>query len=138
MTLNRTTLIGHLGHDPELTVSRNGVPMTSLRVAVQRTSRQSDGTYAKEPDWFSLVVFDRLAERCAQFLRKGSQIYAEGRLHNRHWQDKQGQAHVTTEIIAENIEFLGKGKLGPPGEADPAVNDVGNQTTEQNPTEEIV
>src|SRR5690242_3192776 len=110
MSLNRTTLIGHLGHDPELRVTRSGLPTTTLRVAVNRLSRQSDGTYAKERDWFNLVVYDRLAERCAQFLRKGSQIYAEGRLQNRHWQDNQGQARVTTELIAENIEFLGKAR----------------------------
>ena len=135
MTLNRTTLIGHLGQDPELTISRNGVPMTTLRIAVQRTSRQEDGTYAKEPDWFSLVVFDRLAERCVQFLRKGSQIYAEGRLHNRHWQDNQGQARVTTEIIAENIEFLGKGKREARSETEPAPDEVIEETDEPDPAE---
>ena len=130
MSLNRATLIGHLGQDPQLNLTRTGLPTTTLRVAVNRMTRQPDGSYANQSDWFTLVVYDRLAERCVQFLRKGSQIYAEGRLHNRQWQDSQGQSRVTTEIVADNIEFLGKGKPEPQGEALPQPAEVGVETTE--------
>jgi single-strand DNA-binding protein len=108
MSLNRITLIGHLGHNPELIVSRNGLPLTTLRVAVNQPGRAEDGTATQTTDWFEVVVFDHLAERCAQFLAKGSQIYAEGRLKHRNYTDRAGQVRTTTEIIAERIEFLGK------------------------------
>lgn len=106
-SLNRVLIIGNLGSDPEMRFMPNGNPVCSIRVATNRYFTTPEGDKKEEVEWFTIVTFSKLAENCNQYLQKGSRIYAEGRLHTRHW-EKDGQDHYRTEVIANQVIFLDK------------------------------
>jgi len=105
-------IIGHLGADPELRYTANGSAVCTFRVATSRTWNTNDGERREETEWFSVVTWNRLAENCAQYLTKGRQVYVEGRMQTRSWDDQQGQKRYRTELIAEEVKFLGGGGGG--------------------------
>jgi len=105
-------IIGHLGADPEMRYTANGSAVCTFRVATSRTWNTSDGERREETEWFSVVTWNRLAEICAQYLTKGRQVYIEGRMQTRSWDDQQGQKRYRTELIAEEVKFLGSGGHG--------------------------
>ena len=105
--LNKVILIGNLGKDPELRNTSSGRSVTSFSVATNRTWKSADGEYKSETDWFSIVAWGILAERCKKKLLKGQQVYIEGRLQTRQWEDKQGIKHKTTEVVASDMIVLG-------------------------------
>ncbi len=109
MTVNKAILIGNLGQDPELRTTANGTAITKLRIATNERRRDRDGNWSDHTEWHRVVVFGRQAENVAQYLSKGRQIYVEGRIQTQKWQDRNGQDRWTTEIIADNIRFLGGG-----------------------------
>ncbi len=105
-SLNRVTIIGNLGSDPEMRFTPNGNPVTSLRVATSRVYTTAEGERKQETEWFTVVAWNKLAETCNQFLTKGRLVYAEGRLRTRTWESQDGQKHYRTEIIASRVTFL--------------------------------
>lgn len=110
--LNKCMVIGHLGRDPEMRYTANGSAVTTFSVATSRRYT-SNGEQREETEWFNVVTWNRLAETCAQYLTKGRLVYVEGRLQTRSWDDQQtGQKRYRTELIAEEVKFLGGGRDG--------------------------
>ena len=104
--LNKVMLIGHLGADPDVRYMPNGKPVANLRIATSEKWTK-DGEKQERTEWHSVVMFDRLGEIAGEYLRKGSQVYIEGKLQTRKWQDKDGKDRYTTEIIAQSMKMLG-------------------------------
>ena len=105
--LNKVMIIGHLGKDPEMRYTPSGRPVTNFSVAVSRSWNTSDGERRKETEWFNVVAWGSLAEICNQYLVKGRQVYVEGRLQSRNWEDSEGKRHTTVEINANEMIMLG-------------------------------
>ena len=106
--VNKVILIGHLGQDPQQRAMPSGKAVVNLRVATTEQWRDKQTGENKEAtEWHNVVMFDRLAEIAAEYLRKGSQIYVEGKIRTRKWQDKEGNDRYTTEIIANEMSMLG-------------------------------
>jgi single-strand DNA-binding protein len=105
--LNKVMLIGRLGRDPEMRYTPSGRPVTTFSLATSRTWNTSEGERRTETEWFNIVAWGSLAEICKQFLNKGQQVYVEGRLQTRHWEDGEGVKHSVTEIVANEMIMLG-------------------------------
>jgi len=114
--LNKMMIIGHLGRDPEMRYTPSGRPVTTFSVATTRSWHSSDGERHEETEWFNVVAWGNLAEICNQHLRKGQQIYVEGRLQTRRWEDSEGNKHFTTELVAQEMIMLGERKDAGPSE----------------------
>lgn len=107
-SLNKVTLIGNLGADPETRYAPSGDAICNLRIATTDVWKdKTSGERREATEWHRVVFFGRVAEVAAQYLRKGSQIYVEGRLQTRKWQDKDGQDRYTTEIRGDEMKMLG-------------------------------
>jgi len=106
--VNKVILLGNLGADPEKRETPSGLTITTLNLATseQWTDKQS-GEKRENTEWHRVVLFGRLGEIAAQYLNKGSQVYIEGRIQTRKWQDKEGQDKYTTEIVASDMQLLG-------------------------------
>jgi single-strand DNA-binding protein len=104
--LNKVMLIGRLGQEPEMRYTPSGRPLTKFQVAVNRSWKSSDGEKKSETEWFNIVAWGKLAEICNQYLSKGQQVYIEGRLHTRQWQDDGGNNHSSVEVIAQEMVML--------------------------------
>ena len=104
--LNKVMLIGRLGQEPEMRYTPSGRPLTKLQVAVNRSWKSSDGEKKTETEWFNIIAWGKLAEICNQYLSKGQQVYIEGRLHTRQWQDDEGNNHSSVEVIAQEMLML--------------------------------
>lgn len=104
--LNKVLIIGSLGADPEMRYTPGGKPVTSYSVAVNRGWRTSEGERKEATEWFNVVAWGNLAEICNQYLRKGSQVYVEGRLQTRSWEDSSGTRHYRTELVANEMIIL--------------------------------
>ena len=105
--LNKVMIIGRLGRDPEMRFTPGGRPVTSFSVATTRTWLGTDGERREETEWFNVVAWAQLAEICKQYLVKGSQVYVEGRLQTRSWEDPEGKKHYRTELVANEMILLG-------------------------------
>jgi single-strand DNA-binding protein len=107
-SVNKVILVGNLGRDPETKYMPDGAAITNVSIATsyQRTDKAS-GQKIEETEWHRVVFFSRLAEIAGEYLKKGSQVYIEGRLRTRKWQDKEGQDRYTTEIVADTMQMLG-------------------------------
>jgi len=107
-SLNKVMIIGNVGKEPEMRFLENGKPVTTFSVATNRVYSSADGERKEETEWFNVVVWNKLAEQCNQFLGKGRLVYVEGRLRTRSWDGQDGQKHYRTELIAEQVTFLDK------------------------------
>jgi single-strand DNA-binding protein len=118
--LNKVMIIGPLGRDPEMRYTPSGRPVTTFSVATSRNWNTSDGEKRTETEWFNVVAWSSLAEICNQYLVKGQQVYIEGRLQSRNWEDESGKRHSSVEIVANEMIMLGDRKSGndTPNEAD--------------------
>ena len=105
--LNKVMLIGNLGRDPEMRYTANGSAIATFSIAINRTYTDREGQRQESTEWVRIVCFDRRAEVAGQYLQKGSQIFVEGRLQTRSWEDQQGQTRYMTEVVANSFEFLG-------------------------------
>ena len=105
--LNKVMIIGNLGRDPEMRYTPSGQPVTTFSIATSRSWNTSDGERRSETEWFNVVAWGNLAEICNQFLVKGKQVYVEGRLQTRQWEDGEGSKHTATEIVANEMIMLG-------------------------------
>ena len=110
--INKVILIGHLGADPETRAMPSGMTVANMRLATTESWKdKQSGEQQERTEWHNVALFGRLGEIAAEYLRKGSQVFVEGKLRTRKWQDKQGNDRFTTEIIADNMQMLG-GRAG--------------------------
>lgn len=106
--INKVILVGNLGQDPETRAMPSGKAVTNIRVATSESWRDKNtGEQKEQTEWHTVVFFDRLAEIAAEYLRKGSQVYIEGKLRTRKWQDKSGNDRYSTEVVANEMQMLG-------------------------------
>ena len=103
----KVTLIGNLGKDPEVKFTGGGTAVANLRVACTDRAKNKEGVWEDRTEWVSVVSFGKQAEAVGQHLSKGSQIYVEGRLQTREWNDKDGNKRYSTEVVANDLLFLG-------------------------------
>lgn len=106
--INKVILVGNLGQDPETRYMPNGSAVTNLSIATSESWKDKQtGEQKDRTEWHRVAMFNRLAEIAAEYLRKGSQVYIEGKLRTRKWQGQDGQDRYTTEIIADEMQMLG-------------------------------
>ena len=113
-SLNKVTLIGNLGKDPELSYTASGIAVAKFSIATGERWKDQDGNVQEKTEWHNIVAWRKLAEICGQYLKKGSKVYLEGKLQTRSWDDKNtGVKRYTTEIVADDLIMLdGKGTGG--------------------------
>ena len=105
-SLNKALLIGRLGQDPDVRYTQNNTAVATLNLATSERYKDSNGDWQERTEWHRVVCWGRLAEVCQQYLKKGAQIYIEGSIQTRNWQDKDGQTKYTTEIKASVLQML--------------------------------
>ncbi|MBX3715492.1 MAG: single-stranded DNA-binding protein [Burkholderiales bacterium] len=106
-SVNKVILIGNLGRDPETRYMPDGGAVANVSIATTDTWKDKNGEKQEKTEWHRVAFFGKLAEIAGEYLKKGSQVYVEGRLQTRKWQDKDGQDKYTTEIIADRMQMLG-------------------------------
>jgi single-strand DNA-binding protein len=130
-SVNKVILVGNLGQDPEVKYTPSGGAVTNVSIATTDTwTDKSTNQKQERTEWHRVVFFNRLAEIVGEYLRKGSQVYIEGRLQTRKWQDQSGQDRYSTEIVAERMQMLGSRNAG--GDSAGYSNAPQNQTSNPN------
>lgn len=111
--VNKAIIVGNLGADPELRYTSSGQPVCDMRVATKETWKGRDGEKKERTEWHRVVIWGKQGENVSKYLSKGRQVYVEGRIQTRSWEDREGQKRYTTEIVANNVVFLqGGGRRG--------------------------
>jgi single-strand DNA-binding protein len=105
--INKVILIGNLGNDPEMRHTPNGAGVCEFRLATNEAWTDKQGQRQERTEWHRVVVWGKKAEVCSKYLSKGRQVYVEGRLRTRSWEDKEGNKRYTTEVVANDVQFLG-------------------------------
>jgi single-strand DNA-binding protein len=137
-SVNKVILVGNLGADPEKRYMPSGDAITNIRIATtDRWKDKASGEMKEATEWHRIAFFGRLAEVAGQYLKKGSQVYVEGRIRTRKWQDKEGQDRYTTEIVADAMQLLGKregmGDAPPRDSGEPAAAAAGAKPAAKKP-----
>ncbi|MBI4457081.1 MAG: single-stranded DNA-binding protein [Acidobacteria bacterium] len=115
-SVNKVILVGRLGKDPEVRYTPSGSAVANFSLATDETWKDKNGEKQQRTEWHNIVVWNKLAEICGQYLTKGKLVYLEGRLQTREWDDRDGNKRKTTEIVATDMVMLGsKGETGGPG-----------------------
>ena len=128
--VNKVILIGNLGNDPDIRYTAGGAAVANISLATAESWKdKNSGEQQERTEWHRIVFFGRLAEIVGEYLRKGSQVYVEGRLQTRKWQDKEGHDRYTTEIVANEMQMLGS-KSGGAANYDSAPKPASNNTPE--------
>ncbi|MES2205700.1 MAG: single-stranded DNA-binding protein [Pseudomonadota bacterium] len=141
-SLNKVILIGNLGRDPEVRYMPNGEAVANFSIATTESWKDKSGQRQEKTEWHRIVMYRRLAEIAGEYLKKGSQVYIEGRLETRKWQDKEGQERTTVDVVASEMKMLSsRGATSPdmPSEGDNEYapnngNSGGNTTARKNPS----
>jgi single-strand DNA-binding protein len=107
-SVNKVILVGNVGRDPELRYTQGGQPVASFSIATNERFKDKDGNWKDRTEWHRIVAWGRLAEICGEYLRKGRQVYVEGRIQTRDWEDKEGNKRQTTEIVILGMQMLGQ------------------------------
>lgn len=108
MGVNKVILLGRLGKDPELKYSASQYPVARFSLATsERKKDTASGNWVEHTEWHNIVTFAKTAENCSKFLKKGSEVYIEGKIQTNKWQDKEGKDRYTTEILANTVQFVG-------------------------------
>jgi single-strand DNA-binding protein len=105
--INKVILVGNLGKDPELRHTPQGMAVANFSIATSESWTDKSGQKQERTEWHRIVVWGKLAELCGKYLQKGRQVYIEGKLQTRAWDDKEGQKRYTTEVVASGVQFLG-------------------------------
>ena len=118
--LNKIMLIGHVGRDPEEKYTTTGTAVSKFTLAVTRQWKTSGGEAKEETEWFTIIAWNRLAEICNQYLKKGKKVYIEGRLTQRAYTDREGFPRIAVEVIANEMQMLSpkQEQIGEEGEVD--------------------
>jgi single-strand DNA-binding protein len=133
-SVNKVILVGNVGRDPELRYTQSGQPVASFSIATNERFKDRDGNWKDRTEWHRIVAWARLAEVCGEYLRKGSQVYVEGRIQTRDWEDKEGNKRQTTEIVALSMQMLGRrGEGGAPSMGDESQSRGGEDPLSQAP-----
>jgi len=111
-SVNKVILLGNLGRDPEVRRSQSGNAVANFTLATNESWNNKDGQKEERTEWHRVVVFGKLAEICGQYLQKGKQVYIEGRLQTRSWEDRDGNKRYTTEVVASNMVMLSRSGMG--------------------------
>ena len=106
-SVNKAILLGNLGADPEIRYTPSGTAVANFNLATHEQWTNKDGEKEEKTEWHRIVAWARLGEICGEYLHKGSQVYIEGRLQTRSWEDREGNKRYTTEIIAQTMQMLG-------------------------------
>ena len=123
MSVNKVILVGRLGKDPEVRYTTSGIAVTNFSLATSEFYKDRNGERQERTEWHNIVVWDRLAETCAKYLKKGRQVYIEGRLQTREYDDRDGNKRRITEIVATQMQMLGRAnEEGGDAPASPAVD----------------
>lgn len=130
--INKVIIVGNLGNDPEIRYMPNGNAVANLSIATSESWKDQQGQQQERTEWHKVTMYRRLAEIAGEYLKKGSQIYIEGKLQTRKWQDQQGNDRYTTEIIAENMQMMGGGGGGQGSQMNNQ-NDQGDDAYQQRP-----
>jgi len=112
MSLNKVMLIGNLGKDPELRFTPSGRAVARFPIATSEAWTTQEGQKQERTEWHNVVVWGKQAESCGQYLNKGRQVFIEGSIRSRQYDDKEGQKRYITEVIAQRVQFLGGGARG--------------------------
>ena len=107
-SVNKVILIGNLGRDPEVRHTPSGAAVVNFSIATNEAWNNREGQREERTEWHRVVAFGKLAEICGQYLKRGKQVYIEGRLQTRQWEDREGIKRSTTEIVATNMTMLGR------------------------------
>lgn len=131
-SVNKAIIIGNLGRDPELKYMTSGDAVCNFTIATKDTWKDRDGNQQEKTEWHNIVAFKRLAEICGEYLKKGSQVYIEGRIQTRSWEDKDGVKKYFTDIVADRMQMLGRRDEKPdsmptPPPAEPDVSPAKNE-----------
>jgi len=105
--INKVILIGNLGADPELRYTPAGTAVCNFRIATNESYKDREGNQVDKTEWHNVVAWERLAEICGEYLKKGRQVYIEGSLQTRQWEDQEGATRYTTEVKAREMQMLG-------------------------------
>lgn len=105
--VNKAIIVGNLGRDPEIRYTQGGSPVCQLSVATTRAYTNKNNDRVEETEWHRIVVWGKSAEHCNNYLSKGRQVYVEGRIQTRSYEDKEGIKRYSTEIVADTVQFLG-------------------------------
>ena len=105
--INKVILVGNLGKDVELRTTPSNINVGSFSLATSERKKDQSGNWADHTEWHNIVCFGATAENCQKYTKKGSQVYIEGKIQTRKWQDKEGKDRYTTEIVADVVKFLG-------------------------------
>jgi single-strand DNA-binding protein len=116
--VNKVILIGNLGQEPELRYTGGGTAVCNMRLATNESYTNRDGEEVQKTEWHNVVAWGRLGEVCNEYLDKGSQVYFEGSLQTREWEDRDGNARYTTEVKAQEMMFLDSNRQGAPASGD--------------------
>jgi single-strand DNA-binding protein len=108
-SLNKVMLIGHLGKDPELKYTSNGIAVANFSIATNESWKDQDGNLQERTEWHNIVAWRRLAEICGEYLKKGKRVYIEGKIQTRNYDDKNGVKRYITEIVADDLIMLDGG-----------------------------
>lgn len=108
--VNKVILVGRLGGDPEIRYTQGGAAVANFNIATSENWTDREGQKQERTEWHRIVVWGKMAETCSQFLAKGRQVFVEGRLQTRQWDDKEGNKRYTTEIVANTVQFLDRGQ----------------------------
>lgn len=119
-TVNKVILIGRLGRDPEMRYAPSGTPIAGFSVATNYSSKTPDGNWEDKTEWVNISTFNKQAEFAGEYLKKGSQVYVEGRLQTRSWEDDTGQKKYKTEVIANTVQSLGRNESAQDQDSKPA------------------
>ena len=109
--INKAIIIGNLGDDPEVRYMPNGDAVANLSVATSESWKDQQGKPQQRTEWHKVTMYRKLAEIAGEYLKKGAQVYIEGKMQTRKWQDQQGNDRYTTEVIADKLQMLGGGQL---------------------------
>jgi single-strand DNA-binding protein len=131
-SVNKAILIGNLGTDVELRSTSGGQNVANFRIATNRVYTDRSGQKQEQTEWHNIVAWGRLAEICEQYLKKGDQVYIEGRIQTRSWEDQSGQQRWTTEVVAQEMTMLGGGGGGGMGRGRES-SDVGPEESNGGP-----
>ena len=131
MSLNRVILLGRLGRDPEVRYAQSGTTVATLNLATDERRPDGNGGWKNETEWHRVVLFGKVADLAKQYLTKGREVLVEGSLRTRQWQDKEGQKRYTTEVVGQNMRFVGGRPGGAPGGAPGAGAAGGSQSFER-------
>ena len=107
MAVNIAIVVGNLGKDPEVRFTQSGRAVANFSVATSDSWTGQDGNRQERTEWHNIVVWGKQAELCGQYLAKGRQVFVQGRIQTRSWEDKTGNTRYTTEIVAQRVQFLG-------------------------------